>query len=247
MPRMSRRSVVFLALSLLVPVPVLTRPVPQGEPPRGYGLFEWREDTEVCALERSYLDAGLVDVQDVDPTILVDLKYARPDNFMGEPVYGTMRKCYLQPEAATLLGQASRLLDGHRPGLRLLVADGARPRSVQRRMWEMVRGTPMQPYVADPATGSMHNFGAAVDLTLATPDGSALDMGTGMDHFGVLAQPREEVRLFGKGLLTAGQIENRKLLRQVMTGAGFRPLPIEWWHFDAFGREETRRRFRIIE
>jgi zinc D-Ala-D-Ala dipeptidase len=201
----------------------------------------------VCALERLYLDSGLIDVQEVDPAILVDLKYARPDNFMGEPVYGSLRRCYLQPEAAMLLGKASRILETHRPGLRLLVADGVRPRRVQRRMWELVKGTPMQSYVADPATGSMHNFGAAVDLTLASPDGSALDMGTGLDHFGILAQPREEERLLGKGALTAGQVENRRLLRQVMADAGFRPLAIEWWHFDAFGREETRRRFSIVE
>jgi zinc D-Ala-D-Ala dipeptidase len=231
----------------MVPVPGMARFVERVNTPERAGGKGTQTVTEVCALERRYLECGLIDVQDVDPTILVDLKYARPDNFMGEPVYGALRRCYLQPEAAMLLGRANRLLDSHRPGLRLLVADGVRPRSVQRRMWELVRGTPMQPYVANPATGSMHNYGAAVDLTLATPDGSALDMGTGLDHFGVLAQPREEERLLRKGALTSGQVENRRLLRQVMAGAGFRPLAIEWWHFDAFGREETRKRFKIVE
>ncbi len=200
-----------------------------------------------CELERRLLDQGLVDVQGVDPTLLVELKYAREDNFMGANVYGGLRKGYLHPEPAEMLGRANALLKAREPGLGLLLADGARPRSVQRRMWEYVRDTPMRPYVADPERGSMHNFGAAADVTIAGPDGARLDMGTSVDHFGVLAQPREEQRLLRKGRLTAGQVANRRLLREVMLGAGFRPLSIEWWHFDALAKNEARRRYAIIE
>lgn len=200
-----------------------------------------------CDLERRLLDHGLVDVQTVDPLLLVDLKYARNDNFMGENVYGGLRKGYLHPEPAEKLGKAHALLKERDPDLGLLLVDGVRPRSVQWRMWEFVRNTPMQPYVADPARGSMHNFGAAVDVTIVKAGGVRLDMGTGVDHFGVLAQPREEKRLLMKGRLTAEQVANRRLLREVMLGAGFRPLSIEWWHFDALAKDEARRRYAIIE
>jgi zinc D-Ala-D-Ala dipeptidase len=247
MPRISRpfmrgmlRSVVFLALLLLLPVSgrAHSDPEPTPDQPR---------QAKPCALERTLLAQGLVDVQSIDPMLLVELKYARSDNFMGQSVYGELRRCYLQPEAARMLEKASGLLTAHDPGLRLLLVDGVRPRSVQRRMWEIVQGTPMRPYVANPAGGSMHNYGAAVDLTLATAEGVRLDMGTEIDHFGILAQPREEERFLRQGLLTQEQIANRRLLRRVMVEAGFRPLAIEWWHFDAFAKEETRSRFAIVE
>lgn len=200
-----------------------------------------------CELERRLIDQGLIDVRGLDPTLIVDLKYARSDNVMGENVYGRLRKCYLRPEPARMLVGAQAILKRRAPGHSLLLLDGVRPRSVQRRMWALVVGTPMQPYVANPARGSMHNYGAAVDLTIAGPDGAGLDMGTSVDHFGILAQPREEERFLKAGRLTADQVANRRFLREVMAEAGFRPLAIEWWHFDAYGKEETRRRYGIIE
>ena len=249
MPRISRRAVMFLSLSLLLPIPGWA--YRSSEPRSSVGPPSLPpaplSSDGRCALEQRLLDQGLIDIQSCDPTILVDLKYARSDNFMGEPVYGELRRCYLQPDAALKLRKANAILTSRNPELRLLVSDGVRPRSVQRRMWELVKDTPMRPYVADPSRGSMHNFGAAVDLTLASADGVSLDMGTGMDHFGVLAQPREEERLLAAGRLTRDQIANRKVLRSVMLEAGFRPLSIEWWHFDAFAKEETRARFVIIE
>jgi zinc D-Ala-D-Ala dipeptidase len=237
MPRMSRRTVMLLSLSMLLPARAFSLPSPADPTPR----------PGPCGLEQRLLAQGLVDVQKIEPALLVDLKYARGDNIMGEAVYGDLRRCYLQPEAALMLREASRILAGYDPGLRLLIHDGVRPRSVQRMMWEIVRNTEMRRYVADPSRGSMHNFGAAVDLTLATADSSPLDMGTGVDHFGILAHPGEEERLLAQGRLTGDQVANRRFLRQVMSKAGFRPLSIEWWHFDAFAVEETRRRFPIIE
>ncbi len=198
-------------------------------------------------LERRLIEQGLLDVQTVDPSLLVDLKYARDDNFMGENVYGDLRRCYLHPEPALMLKKAQGCLQARHSGLALLLLDGVRPRSVQQRMWEIVRNTPMQPYVANPASGSMHNYGAAVDVTIAGADGTLLDMGTGVDHFGILAQPREEERFLSEGKLSAEQVANRKLLRNVMIEAGFQPLAIEWWHFNAFDKEVTRRRYTIIE
>jgi zinc D-Ala-D-Ala dipeptidase len=249
MPRISRRAVVFLSLSFLIPFPGLAvstlettlTPEPVPDKPAPPSL------SGTCELEHRLLAQGLVDVRTLDPTLLVDLKYARSDNFMGRNVYGELRKCYLQPEAAQMLSEAHRILIGNNPELRLLLVDGVRPRRVQRIMWDMVKDTPMRPYVADPSRGSMHNFGAAVDLTLAGTDGIPLDMGTGVDHFGIMAQPREEERLLRQGRLTSEQIANRKFLRGVMVEAGFRPLAIEWWHFDAFAKEETRNRFAVVE
>lgn len=198
-------------------------------------------------LERRLVEQGLIDVQTVDFSLLVDLKYARKDNFMGENVYGDLRRCYLHPEPALMLKKAQGCLQARHSGFGLLLLDGVRPRSVQRRMWEIVRNTPMQPYVANPDRGSMHNYGAAVDVTIARADGTLLDMGTGVDHFGVLAQPREEERFLTEGKLSTEQVANRRLLRNVMVEAGFQPLAIEWWHFNAFDKEVTRRRYAIIE
>ncbi|MFK7970948.1 MAG: M15 family metallopeptidase, partial [Bacteroidia bacterium] len=129
------------------------------------------------SLEQVLIDAGLVNVATLDPSILVELKYASKDNFLKRNVYGVLNKCYLQPEAAAKLVKASELLQEGYPDLRLLVYDAVRPRSVQFAMWRIVKGTPQQSYVASPKSGSVHNYGAAVDLTLATADGTPLDMG----------------------------------------------------------------------
>ena len=201
----------------------------------------------MCELEERLIKAGLVNIKQIDDTILVDLKYASCRNFMGANVYGDLKDCYLRKEAALMLKKAHENLKAHNPKLRLLVADGCRPRSVQRRMWEIVKGTPMQPYVANPAAVSMHNRGAAVDITIVDEAGNRLDMGVPMDHFGVLSQPREETRLLKEGKLTAQQVANRRLLREVMTKAGFQSLSIEWWHFNACDRKTAASKYGIIE
>ncbi|MEM5786883.1 MAG: M15 family metallopeptidase, partial [Syntrophobacteraceae bacterium] len=130
---------------------------------------------------------------------------------------------------------------------RLLLGDGCRPRSIQRRMYDIVKGTSRQRYVANPHTTSIHNYGAAVDITIADKDGNRLDMGVPMDHFGELSHPCEEDRLLKEGKLTQDQVANRRLLRQVMTGAGFQVLSIEWWHFNAFDRKTVTSRYKVIE
>ncbi len=202
-----------------------------------------------CASETSFalVRRGMVDVRDLAPEVLVRLKYAVAENFMGEAVYGAGRACWLRREAAEKLALAQQELTRRRPGWRLLLGDCLRPRAVQRRMWSLVAGTPMQRYVARPDPGSMHNHGAAVDISIADESGAALDMGTPFDHFGPLAQPRHEARFLAEGRLTREQVENRKLLREVMIAAGWRGLRIEWWHFEAFPVREIRARFPIVE
>ncbi len=189
---------------------------------------------------------GLADAGALDTKILVELKYASTDNFMRRNVYGSLRRCFLQPEAARKLAVASRALRAQRPDLRLLVYDCARPLAVQRLMWDLVKGTPSQRYVANPATGSMHNYGCAVDLTLAGKDGKPLDLGSPFDGAGAAAQPRLELARLKAGQLAAAPLANRLLLRQVMVQAGFFPLEIEWWHFDCALPGAAKKRFTPV-
>ncbi len=199
------------------------------------------------SLEDQLIRQGLVNVQSISPDILVELKYSTLDNFLSADTYGDLVNCYLQPKAAAMLKNAQALLKKSHPELSLLIYDGARPRSIQRKMWALVVNTPSEDYVANPERGSVHNFGSAVDLTIATTEGIPLDMGTAFDFFGELAQPRHEDRFLKEKKLTQQQIDNRRLLRQVMTQAGFLTISIEWWHFNAVPVKVARANYQIIE
>ena len=194
-------------------------------------------------------EAGLVNVQVADPTILVDLKYSSEDNFIKADVYGDLDSCYLRPIALEKLVKAHELLKKERPDLRFLVYDGARPRSVQQLFWDKLDAPDSikSDYVANPKTGSVHNFGCAVDLTLIDKDGVILDMGTEFDDFGELAYPKYEDKLLKEGKLSDKQVENRKLLRRLMKEAGFSEISSEWWHFNAISRDSAKVLYGIIE
>lgn len=202
----------------------------------------------ISPFEQRLLQEGLVDVQALDASIRVDLKYACAENFMGVNAYGELTRAYLRPEAARKLAKASEIIQERHPDLRLLVVDAVRPRHIQHKMWKIVAGTPMQRYVANPHSGSMHNYGAAVDVTLFNPQtNDRLDMGCPVDHFGLLSHPHLEPKLLQEGKLNERQIENRRILRSAMRDAGWHMLSIEWWHFEAFSRDYIRRNFSIIE
>jgi zinc D-Ala-D-Ala dipeptidase len=190
---------------------------------------------------------GLIDVQSLDPHIRVELKYATSDNFLHADVYGDLKHCYLQKAVAEKLVAAQKALRKQKPGWSLLVYDCARPRRVQLRMWNLVRGTEQQKYVAPPRLGSAHNYGAAVDVTIIDAEGQPLDMGTPYDFFGDLAQPKHEAAFLKEGKLSPAQVENRKLLRGVMWKAGFISRLDEWWHFHGFWKDEMETRYQIIE
>ena len=185
----------------------------------------------------------LVDARTAVPELQVDLRYSTTNNFLGRDVYGDRTVCELQNDAVTMLGVADRALRASHPELRLHAWDCARPHSVQVAMWDIVKGTSKQGYVADPAGGSIHNFGCAIDLTLATTAGAVLDMGTPFDHFGPEAEPRREREMLVAGTLTATQYANRLVLREVMVRAGFLPLEHEWWHFDCATGPVARKRY----
>lgn len=200
--------------------------------------------------EAAMAKQGLVDIQKVDPSVLVELKYSTTDNFVGKDVYGDLTRAYMQPMAAKKLAEASKYLQAHHPNLRLLVYDAARPRSAQWKLWNALPDLPeheRQKYVADPRKGSIHNYGCAVDLTVATADGKPLDMGTKYDFFGELAYPSREKELLQSGKLTQQQIDNRQILRTAMRQGGFSPIEFEWWHFNSLSREKAKMMFRIVD
>ena len=192
----------------------------------------------------------VVNIQELDPTIMVDLRYSSKNNFLKKDIYGDLEDCFLRKEPAEMLCLANKHLKESHPELRLLVFDGLRTRSVQKKLWNALDTIPLSErtqFVADPEKGSIHNYGAAVDLTLSLENGLELDMGTNYDHFGELAFPALEDSLLALGKLTDKQIGNRRILRKVMTKAGFSTIDSEWWHFDAFSYNETKNKYKIVE
>jgi D-alanyl-D-alanine dipeptidase len=195
------------------------------------------------ALEKN---PDLVDAGKKVKQLQVELRYATAHNFMRKNVYGDLDRCYLNHDAAAMLADAQDTLMRRHPDYRLRVYDCARPARVQLTMWDIVRGTPSQKYVASPKNGSIHSYGCAVDLTVATVDGTPLDMGTPYDHFGPEAEPQNELELLEAGRLGPDQLANRLILREVMLRAGFKLLRHEWWHYDCATQSQTRRRYRQI-
>ncbi len=199
--------------------------------------------------EQEVINAGLVDIKTIDSSIVVDMKYSTTDNFMGIDVYGDFNKCYLQPDVAEKLRNAQLFLKSKFPYYNLIIYDGARPRSVQRKMWDTINVPYYEKskYVSNPSGGSLHNFGAAVDLSIADENGFVLDMATTYDFFGELAYPREEDRMLMEGKLTQKQWLNRELLRSVMNHSGFFGITTEWWHFNSCGLNTAYLKYAIIE
>ncbi|MCP3141757.1 D-alanyl-D-alanine dipeptidase [Pyxidicoccus xibeiensis] len=166
-------------------------------------------------------DAGkLVQATTVVTDLVEDLRYATADNFLKKKVYPDTARCLLLPESAQRLKKAADVL---RPqGYRLKVYDCYRPRAVQYEMWKIM---PVPGYVADPKKGSNHNRGGAVDLTLVTLDGKAVEMPTEFDSF-------TEQAHHGYAGGTEASRKHREILREAMVGAGFSPNRMEWWHYD---------------
>lgn len=203
----------------------------------------------ISETEAKIIEAGLIDIKTIDTTIEVDLKYSTKNNFLGIDVYGDFNKCYLQPDVAAKLSSSQSKLKTQFPFYSLVIYDAARSRSIQRKMWDTidVPYSERSKYVSNPNNGSLHNFGAAVDLSIIDEHGFELDMGTAYDYFGELAYPREEERMLEEGRLTRIQILNRALLRDVMESSGFMGITSEWWHFNSCNRTEAYEKYKIIE
>lgn len=164
-------------------------------------------------------NTALVDVKKDVPDMVIAMQYATPDNFTGKALYDCNR-CFLTETTARKLAKARMELKKQQLGLK--VWDCYRPLSVQKLFWSLV---PDPRYVADPAKGSRHNRGTAVDVTLVDSQGNELPMPTRFDDFSAKAS-RDNMDL------PMQILKNREALENAMKKAGFLPLPTEWWHFD---------------
>jgi len=178
--------------------------------------------------------------------IEVDLRYASANNFVGRDLYSPYDCAWLHRDAAAALERAVAWLAEHAPGHTALVLDALRPQRVQQQLWDALAGTGLQMYLADPARGSIHSYGMALDITLLDPEGRELDMGTGFDDMANLSHPALEEGFLLTGELSDGQVANRRLLREAMFQAGFLGIRTEWWHFDCGDRELVRSTFRRV-
>ena len=163
--------------------------------------------------------SDFVRLKDLSPDFVYELKYATLDNFLKQAVYDC-GECYLRKSTAEALVKANEAFK--QLGYRIKLFDCYRPLSVQKKMWKILPGTH---YVANPAKGSKHNRGAAVDLTLVDAKGKELNMGTPFDFFGKEAhhtytQHSKEV------------LENRKLLKETLDKYNFKSIYSEWWHYE---------------
>ena len=200
-------------------------------------------------LEKELEAIGLQNVAEEIPGIEVYMVYATPYNFMGGVLYEGLDEAYLVPEAVEKLKKADEILRKKRLDLHLVVYDAARPRSIQQQMWKVVEGTELEDFVANPNRrgGGPHNYGIAVDVTLVDCTGQPLPMGSEYDYFGDRARVDLEPELYAKGEITYRELQNRKLLREVMTEAGWLAISSEWWHFNAMPLAEASKKFEVIK
>ena len=209
---------------------------------------------------------GMVNIQMIDNDILVNLKYTTTDNFVGQDMYGDLQEAYLEREFANRVAKAQSILKEYNPNYTLLIYDAARPISVQRAMHQCVEGTNLERFVADGTRGGRHNYGVAVDLTIATLDGAPLDMGAGFDDFTEAASVKgtadtsdastrtPEVyrryinNLAMRGIISYQAAQNRILLIEVMHKAGLYPYRREWWHYeDIMPMDSVRIKYKLLD
>jgi len=164
-------------------------------------------------------DPDLVDMSQLDSTIVIDLRYATADNFLGDTLYSA-NICLLRRSVAERLVKVHR--DLQKMGLGLKIWDAYRPLSVQKKMWEKL---PDSRYVANPDKGSNHNRGAAVDVTLVDKSGNELEMPTVFDDFSEKAGSHYPD-------VSEAANKNRSILHEAMKRHGFQPINSEWWHFN---------------
>lgn len=187
------------------------------EPKKGIGTSEKNNN-----LLNEVSDTAFVNVKNYSSDFSFDMRYASENNFLKEKVYNCdnclLRKVVFQ----SLLNANSQF---QRDGYKIKFYDCFRPTEVQAKMWEIL---PDGKYVANPKYGSIHNRGAAVDITLVDSTGFAVDMGTDFDFFG------EEAH-HDYSNLDSAVLENRKYLKKVMEKNGFQSIRTEWWHYNFSG------------
>ena len=170
----------------------------------------------------SFRAPDLVELIALDPAIRLDVRYASAKNEFGRPFYPEAR-AFLQRPAAEALVRVNRALK--EKGYGLLVFDGYRPWRVTKQFWDLTPAD-RKIFVADPKSGSRHNRGGAVDLTLWRLDtGKEADMGGAYDEMS-----KRSYVTYEEGPKEA--LKRRDLLRSAMEQEGFFVYPWEWWHFD---------------
>lgn len=199
--------------------------------------------------KKTLLSNNLVDIQELNDNILVELKYATSDNFMKMKLYHRLNRAYLQKDVAERLSSCQKYLSELKPGYKLLIYDAVRPLSVQQKMWDALDSLPpveRGKFVSNPKNKSLHNLGAAVDLTICDETAKPLDMGAGYDDIRKIAYPEMESFYLNLGELTQIHIGNRELLRKVMRKEGFRNIPTEWWHFNSCSRNQGLLKYSVL-
>lgn len=180
------------------------------------------EDTEPVNLDQ-LADTAFIKMQNISQNFIYDMRYATSNNFLKETVYDC-ENCWLRVKVAQALIKANNALMDK--GYQIKFFDCFRPRAVQYKMWEIL---PDGRYVANPERGSIHNRGAAVDISLVDLETKKpLKMGTDFDYFG-----EEAHHSFTD--LDPEILENRQLLKNVMEKFGFSPIRTEWWHYNFAG------------
>ncbi len=177
-----------------------------------------------------FYKSDLVDLAAFDPRVLLDIRYATTNNFTGEKVYSEGR-AFLQRPAAEALKRAHDRLQAQ--GFGLIIYDAYRPWSVTKIFWD-ITSQDKKEFVADPARGSRHNRGCAVDISLYDVATSRpVAMPTEYDEFTERAYPT-----YPGG--TDESRRHREILRGAMEAQGFKIYPSEWWHYDFPGFEKYR-------
>jgi D-alanyl-D-alanine dipeptidase len=177
----------------------------------------------------------------------IDLRYASTNNFDGRVLYRDIDCAWLRGEACAGLEVAVAWLEREHPALRLVVLDALRPQRVQEAIWRDVAGTSAALYFADPARGSIHSYGMAVDVTLLDAEGGELDMGSGFDEMALKSHPTLEAEQLATGAITRAHVAAREILRAAMAAGGFRGIHTEWWHFNFGDPERIRRELPRVE
>jgi len=188
--------------------------------PNIYHLKVLNQSSEMKASIKASEFNKMVDIKRIIPDIRLELTYTTPENFMHTVLYSPTTTTFLRLPAAIALKKVQDAL--RKENLSLKIWDAYRPYSVTLKMWDLIHD---DRYVADPAKGSGHNRGIAVDLTIVSlKDGKELDMGTGFDNFTDSAH-QDYIKL------SENVLNNRKLLRNLMVENGFAIFPTEWWHY----------------
>ena len=180
------------------------------------------------------------------PNVKLDKRYASTNNFCGIILDTNRYSCSLHPIAAAKFQKACDILGKEKPGWKFIVFDAFRPLSVQKKLYQHVKGTAQAHYVAYPTYG-IHCYGFAIDLSLLDANGKELDMGTNYDDLSARAEPRYEATFLRSGKLSKEQFANRLLLRSIMKRAGFHQLQKEWWHYEALPEHVVRQRYKQMD